>query len=266
MLRKMIFQAHKYPSKEPGRSGPSGLPIAALVAAITIILFIHANGSQAQVQAQAKPASEEPAATRPRSISSKDLTLLKKVSSRYRQASSVTSRVSKSLKLGLLGKEKQAAGQLWIAGSKFRMELDGSEKTLLIINKKNLWAITYPDERFKGAAIQVIRGEVASSQARSRAMIGLLTQGDLLKYFEPTGVLSSPESVTFFFKPKSEPGDIKRVQLKVSSQEPRIDEVRFWDGRDNETQFKFEGVTFGKKIDNKIFDFKPPQNADVMNL
>lgn len=173
--------------------------------------------------------------------------------------------VDKTTKITLLEQEKKAKGHLYISSGKLRMEFEGAEKSTLIVNKKNLWAVTYPPAEFKDAAIQVIHADTSTKKARSKNFVAMLTQGGILKYFNASGAQKENGAVLFFLTPKQELTDFKRAQVRVSSDGKKLLALNYWDDRDNETRLEFSDVKF-EKLDAKLFEFTPPTNADVMNL
>lgn len=192
---------------------------------------------------------------------------LKTLTTRYRTAKSVTMKVEKSLKLGLLGEDRKSSGKMTIANGQLRLELEGAEKTLLVVNKKNLWAVTFPPPEFKDAVVQVIKADTMSSKAKSQALTGLLGAGEFSKSFKATAVQTTEAGeVNYFLSPVKDQADFKRAQLRVSKDGKQIVELKYWDERDNETSFQFSDSTFGKKADPKLFEYTPPANADVMTL
>lgn len=192
---------------------------------------------------------------------------LKTLTTRYRTAKSVTMKVAKTLKLGLLGEERKSSGQMTIAHGQLRLELEGAEKTLLVVNKKNLWAVTFPPAEFKDAVVQVIKADTASTKAKSQALTGLLGASEFSKSFKATAVQTTDKGeVNYFLQPVKEQADFKRAQVRVSKDGKTIVELKYWDERDNETSFEFSDAIFGKKADPKLFHYDPPANADVMTL
>ena len=177
--------------------------------------------------------------------------------------------ISKEVKLGLIGSQRKSNGKLQISKGQLRMELEGSEHTLLVINKKNVFAVTYPDKTLKGAALQVIKGDVTSKKAKkqsqSSALANLLGPGGFLKSFKATGVQSHDEGLTYFLAPNTD-SDMTRAQLKTSKDQKELRELHYWDNRDNETIYTFQNISFDEKLDPQIFNYTPPANADVMNL
>ncbi|MES2857362.1 MAG: outer membrane lipoprotein carrier protein LolA [Bdellovibrionota bacterium] len=203
-----------------------------------------------------------------RAVDNAEVANLKKLSERYGSAPSLSMKVNKTLTMGVLGVEKKSSGQLWISSGKLRMELQGAERTLLVVNKTDFFAVTFPDTtEFKTAVPSVVRGKTQSTKAKSQALTSLVAPAGFLKVFKPTGVNVLPSGEkTYFLQPIKDHDDFKRAQVKVSADGKQINEFRFWDATDNETTMEFSDVAFGGKVDQKIFDYKPPANADVMNL
>jgi outer membrane lipoprotein-sorting protein len=202
-----------------------------------------------------------------KNVDAKELAALKTLNEKYRTAKSANMDVAKSVKLGLIGGERKSSGKVTIAGGQLRMELEGAEKTLLVVNKKYLYAVTYPPAELKDAAVQVIRGETSNKKTQSQVITGLLGSGGFLKNFKPTGMMQTESGEKqFFLAPMRAASEFKRAQLIVSKDGKEIREFRFWDERENETTFKFSNIVFGQPVDNSIFNYTPPANADVMNL
>jgi outer membrane lipoprotein-sorting protein len=196
-----------------------------------------------------------------------DESKLKSLTAKYRSAKVVTMKVSKTLKLGLLGEERKSQGTMIISNGRLRLELEGAEKTLLVVNRKRLWAVTFPPPEFKDAAVQVIKADTGSTKAKSQALTGLLGAGDFSKSFKTTAVQRTEDKdLRYFLTPVKEQADFKRAQVLLSGDGKTIKSLGYWDERDNETVFQFSETTFGNKVDAKSFDYVPPTNADVMNL
>lgn len=242
-----------------------------------IVASALAQAPEMKAPAHAEAPAEKPAAAAASSKKTEvasmhtagkaDEAKLKSLTSRYRTAKSVTMKVAKTLKLGLLGEERKSAGTMTLSNGQLRLELEGAEKTLLVVNKKNLWAVTFPPPEFKDAVVQVIKADTASTKAKSQALTGLLGAGDLSKSFKATAVQTTEKGeANYFLSPVKDTADFKRAQLLVAKDGKSIVELKYWDERDNETSFEFTDAKFGKKADPKLFDYTPPANADVMAL
>jgi outer membrane lipoprotein-sorting protein len=222
-----------------------------------------ARGAPAKIApSKSAPDLRSPAA----GISAADTQLLKTLDATY-QSKSAEMKVEKITKLSVLEQERTTHGSLWLSGGKVRLELEGSEKSLLVVNKKNLWAVTFPPAEFKDAAISVIKADTSTRKGRSHSFVTLLSLGGFLKFFTPTGVTKEKSGdVVFFLSPKQEQVDFRRAQVRVSSDGKRLLELKYWDDRDNEVSMKFTQIKFVEKIEDKVFDYTPPKNADVMDI
>jgi outer membrane lipoprotein-sorting protein len=244
------------------------LRISYLIASFTLVL---AALLAAHVYAADTPKPTAPAAPTLRSVDKTDLKSLALLNTRYQSAASVDMDVEKTLKLGLLGQERKSKGHVWLSKGRIRMELEGAEKTLLVVNKKHLWAVTFPPAEFKQAVIQVITGDVDSKAAHKQAMAGLLGAGGFLKNFTATGVqIQANGEHDYFMQPQHDQNEMKRAMLRVSPDGQKILSISYWDERDNETGFQFGEPAFSKKVDtkenDKRYNYTPPANADVMKL
>lgn len=234
-----------------------------LVASMTSAVSAHAD----ETKKSSEPAKAAAAEGDLRPSTDEDAKNLKSLDKRYQNAPSVTMKVDKTLKLGLLNDVRKSKGNLTLSSGRVRMELEGDEKSLLVINKKNFWAVTFPPADFKDAPVQVITGQTGTKKARSQSLLGVLSQGGFLEFFSLTGVkkLAAGE-IQYFLQPKSQTSEFKRAQLTVSSDGKEIRELRYWDERDNETQLSFNAVTFGKKVSDKAFTYSPPAKAEIMKM
>lgn len=243
------------------------LSLQGLAAVSVVVLVLTVAGSVSATEAA--PTNDAATSLLPlKPVSKTDLKVMRALDQRYQTAASITMDVEKTLTLGLLGQERKAKGKLTLSGGRLHMELEGTERSLLVINKTSFWAVTFPPPEFKDAATQVITGSVATKKGRSQSLVGLLAQGGFLKFFKATGVrkLPSGESV-YFLQPEREQTEFKRAQLTLSSDGKELRELRYWDERDNETRFVFGSIVFGrKKAPDSLFNYVPPANADIMKL
>ena len=219
---------------------------------------------------KAKPKSKPTPTPKPKT----DQQILQEVDAKYQKADAIAMKVDKTLKIGLLGEERKSSGSMWISDGRIRMELESTEKSVLVVNKKNLWAATYPGADFPDAPVQVIKGESTSKKGQSKNALSLLSVGGFLRLFKPSDIKKLADgSKAYTLLPKQgQTSDFKKAQVTVTPDGKAISELKYWDPRDNETQFLFRDVTFdkkevfGKKIEDKLFDFVPPKNAEIMNL
>ncbi len=198
-------------------------------------------------------------------VSKDELALLKKLDANYQKQSSKMS-VKRVTKETLLERTRTEEGTLWLSAGRLRMELNGEHKSVLIVNKKRLWAITYPPAEFKDAKIQVITGETTNSKSRSQSFITLLSQGGFLKFFMATGARKDKNGqVVFFLSPKEAQTAFRRAELTLSFNGKNLESLIYWDDRDNETRMDFTNAK-ATAIANDLFTYDPPADADLMKL
>lgn len=233
---------------------------------IRAFAFAVATSLASSPAVQTPPAKAQAVTHEIKKVSPRELKLLRTLDATY-QAKTAVMKVEKITKIPLLDQERRTSGKIWISAGRLRMELEGPEKSLLVVNKQSLWAVTYPPAEFKDAALQVIKASTATKKGRSQSLIGLLSMGGLLKFFDATAAQTDPSGeVLFFLSPKHEQTDFKRAQARVSADGKKLVALNYWDDRDNETRMIFTEISFVKKLDDKLFTYTPPSNADVMNL
>jgi len=232
---------------------------------LTPLIFSLTSPAEANTKESAKnkQSSEQSSLS---TIAPADLKLLNALDETYR-SKSMSMKVTRVSKVPSLGMERKTTGTLWISKGRLRMELDGDQKSLLIVNKKNLWAVTYPDPDFDDGKIQVIRADTTSKKGRSQSLLTLLSQGGFLKFFIASAVEKQKNGeMLFFLTPREEQVDFKRAQIKVSADGKQLIFLKYWDANDNEVEMTFSEFKKESFIDNGKFEYTPPANADVISM
>ena len=209
-----------------------------------------------------------------KSISLKDTKALKSVDEKYQKAKSVSMKIEKIVKIGLLAEERKSYGTLCISQGQVRLELQGSDKSLLLVNKKNVWVITYPPADFPDAPLQVGKGNAGDKKGQAKNAMSLLTVGGFLKLFTATAFHTEKngERVYTLSPLKGSSQDFKKAEVTLTKSASAIADLKYWDNRDNETHYVFQDVVFdakefqGSKIDAQLFDYTPPKGVVVTDL
>jgi len=207
-----------------------------------------------------------PTGSAPRAANDQDVKTLKAVDKRYQSATSVTMKVQRTTVLSVLGKEKTSKGELVLSKGRMRMELNEPNRSVIVIDGKNLWVADYPDPDFKSAAVQVMKGEINSKKGLEQSFVRLLTHGGILKQFMVSGVTESDNRLTYFLLPKQHTFEFRRARLILSEDRKSIAELIYWDENDNETRMTFSNIRFNKKVPTDTFRFVPPKDADITTL
>ncbi len=202
---------------------------------------------------------------------------LEKFQKRLQGAGQVRAKVNRRTKIGLLGTEKVAAGDLLLSQGKVRMDLktkDTNERQLLVVGDKAFWAVSYPAKELKNALVQVVTGPVKSKKSGPTGFLALLGKSGFLKSFTVSGVaLDKDGGIRYYLQPNADWVEAKRALLALGPEVPggkgerNFREILIWDFQDNETQYTLENVALEKaKAANEKFAFSPPKNSDVMSV
>lgn len=201
-------------------------------------------------------------------INEHDLKLIQELDQKYQKSKHIQMKIKKTIKLSLLGTEKSSEGKLQLSQGKMRLELEAPEKSLVVIDAKNIWIVKYPESNSKSKfnKEQIIKAPVGSKKAQEQSFVGLLTKGGLLKYFSVSGTQGPNEDKTIFLQPKKEHTEFKRAQMKIDLDSKKIKKIKYWDELDNETSFEFSDITFNESVNIKDFQYQPNKQSEVVEL
>ena len=198
-----------------------------------------------------------------------ELRLLNEVDKKYQKDHGLHLKFKKIVKLEILGKENKSEGEIWINQGKIRVESQKPEVSTMVTGSQFLWIETPPPKGFEDAKTQVLKTSLNSKRTQSQGLIQILIRGGVLKYFKISGVQSNKESdkemiVTYFLQPNKQSSELKRAQIQINSNSKEISQLRYWDQMNNETRFDFFETKFKQKIDQSIFQYQPPKDAEIM--
>jgi chaperone LolA len=193
------------------------------------------------------------------SVNKKQMALLKSIDQKYQAQHGVNLQFKKTVLLEILGTKKSSEGELWLNQGLLRLEIKKPEVSRVVVDKDFLWIESPSIEDSKP---QVLRTSLNSKQAQSQALVHLLTQGGLLKHFRVTGVRTSPKELVYFLQPDQSSVEFKRAQINIDPKTQVISSLRYWDQMDNETIYEFTRSEFNKKLDQRLFVYRPPQGVE----
>lgn len=243
------------------------MPTLILIIVMTASFVVPALAQGPTEKVVAKASQSAPQAPAMRSPTPADLKKLETIDRKYQQAKGIEIAVEKTVKSGLFESVSSSKGTLVVSSGRIRMELEGEEKSLLVINKKKMWAVTFPPADLKTAPVRVIQANLINGKSKTTTLLSGLALGGMFKKFTPTGVqvLESGANM-FFLQPKTQSQEFTRAQVVISKDGQQIESLRYWDEKDNETFLAFSKVTFGKKFEDKVFTFTPPEKAEIVEL
>ncbi len=193
--------------------------------------------------------------------------LLKTVDAKYIAAKTVAMSVNKTDKLNALDQVKNAEGTLQMKKGKLRMELTSTEadkeKSLVVVDGKNLWLVSPPLKDTKNSKTQVAKTKLANKKAKSHMMLQILTDGGVFRFFEVSKSVEQDDMVVYFLKPTKAIQEVQKAQVLVDKTKNVIAQFKYWDAMENETTYQFTGVEFDKPIKDTVFSYLPPKDAQV---
>jgi outer membrane lipoprotein-sorting protein len=193
--------------------------------------------------------------------------LLKRVDAKYIVANTVTMDVNKTDKLNALEQTKSSEGTLQMKKGMLRMELTSSEsdkeKTVVVVDGKNLWLVSPPVKEAKNSKTQVAKTKLANKKAKSHLLLQILTDGGVFRFFQVEKSVEQDDMVVYFLKPEKTIQEIQKAQVLVDKTKQVISQFKYWDAMENETIYQFTNVEFDKSIKDSVFTYTPPKDAQV---
>lgn len=189
--------------------------------------------------------------------------LLNFVRGKYKKNGFVQISISKELRLKALEKTKADQGKLYLANKgRFRLELNGPPKSIAILNSKKGWLVDYPDPDF-GGKLQVLVSKSSKLQ-KSQDMIRLIMgEGDLKKYFFQKSKKLEGKNAIYFFKAATKDFDFTDLEIHINIVKKEISSIVYFDQLENKTSYIFEKTNFDASIDDSLFDYQIPKDAEV---
>lgn len=202
---------------------------------------------------QAKPAPKE------------DLALLKQATEKYRKAKLVQMNVEKSVKSELTGKETVYKGTIYLSTGLFRMVNTEPEKSLLVYDGTTVWNEQPPSPDFPGP-VQVTKTKLSAKNKSQTIFATLLTKDPITKNFKVLKSKKEDSQTIYEAEPLVPDIAVKSLTVKINNKSKEVSEIAYKDDIGNVTAMKFSDPQFKKSIDKKLFQYKPPKGAQVMNL
>ncbi len=152
---------------------------------------------------------------------------------------------------------------------KMRWEYELPAKQHIITNGKKLWIYQVDDGQVTIGDAPVIFGDGKGA--------GFLTDIKILrKKFNITLEPEKKEKKKYKFKdeefyllkllPRKKEFDVSIIYLSVSKVKFEIKKIKTLNAYEDETIIEFKNIKFSKKLDEKIFDFKPPEGVDIIYM
>lgn len=183
---------------------------------------------------------------------------LKQMTEIYSTDTGFYSKFKRTQILSLLGETDTARGELYYSKKRLRIEMNGSEKSMVLITPSDIWSVNYEGKKPKN---------IVRSKPVAMPLLDLLF-GDknVWDKFEVVKIhLNSDSRMDVTLKPKkdAEISYVAKVRFNVDKKRNIVKKLTYWDDVDNQTEMSFILNKFKDKIDESLFKFTPPEGVPV---
>ncbi len=197
----------------------------------------------------------------------KEKEILKRVLEKYSKTKSIKMRVKKTLHLNLIEQKKEYQGELLIKeGGRLRLDLKKPEKSLVIINNKIIWSVSYPSDPEFDKTIRVLKFSPSSDLRSQFLFLSLIGKSDLLEVFKIKSSKKKHHNLEYFLEPKKRIDRIKKLEININFKKSIIEKLTYTDDLSNRTVFSFDKIRFQEPLEDRVFEFVPPKNAEITTL
>ena len=156
--------------------------------------------------------------------------------------------------------KNQGSGRVYFAKpDKIRWEYYKPRSRLFIANGKNLWIYSEDDN-------QVMQSSKFPNSILSSALAFLQGNGNLEEKFQPVLTSKYETGWTIRLTPKEENPQMTALTLEVSNKSFLVTSAEVEDSLGNRNRFKFEKPAFSQSMQESLFTFTPPKDAEVVPL
>lgn len=203
----------------------------------------------------------------PKSIP-KEVTLLREIEARYSAAHDVKMTVDKEVLSAVMNKTKKSKGSLYIKHpGKFRLEIDTPDKSLVIVDGKQIWIVEFPIDPAFDNTTRVLVSDSPDKLQAPVLLTFLMGKGSLLDHFTIKRHQETEHgSLEFEMMPIKETSDIQKILVDVKPSSKTILSMALFDQLQNKTTFSFSKVDFKSKAPSNLFKFKAPKGAETTRI
>lgn len=194
-----------------------------------------------------------------------ELSTVKTIVASYQKSPAVTAKVEKEVTFALLGEQKKSSGRMDFSKGRLRLEIDKPDPSLIVMNKKVIWVVTPTPEEL-GGKTQVLKISSQEMSKQSKAPLAvLLGKKEAWDNFKVKSSQTNNGTLALTLVPTKPNvvGEIVSMQIEVSNKEKVLKMLSYKDELDNETKFIFSNTKLDAKVDDKLFIYSPPKNAEI---
>jgi chaperone LolA len=199
----------------------------------------------------------------PKKKSSPEVESLKQVLAKYKNSKFTQAEVERTLVQSLQGRTTTSAGQVFLSGPLFRLELKNKEENLIVFDGKKLWTETRKESEKQPQVTSIKMGAKAQSQM---LLNEVFAQGKLLEKFNILKTEKVGDSIQFQLEPNKNLVSVSALRVSIDPKNLVVVDFTYVDDLENETNYKFKNQKFNQKMNTKKFKYTPPKGVLVNEL
>ncbi len=176
----------------------------------------------------------------------------------YSSAKGLHIELEKKVKLAVLDRETAQQGRAMLSLGRLRLEFDEPNRALVIVNKNDLWFVTYPPQDL-GGDVQVGHAKRNSSK-QPPVLYNLLAGRDPAKDFTVSATQAAGEHTRYELQAKLANPDMKKMTIEIDAKKKEISALTYWDELENQTSYTFTKSDFSPQLEAKLFQYILPKN------
>lgn len=193
------------------------------------------------------------------------VSVLKDVSSKYRNSKLVKIQTDKKVTSELLGKSTTYQGVISLSKGKFRWENQTPEQSLLLFDGDTIWNVQYPPKDL-GGPVQVAKAKLDKNTKSQILISTLIGKEPIDKNFRVLSETTENGVLSVELQPRSGDLRVKDLSMNVDVKSKQITKISYKDDVDNITEINFKKTEFLSKENKELFKYKIPKDAQVTNL
>jgi outer membrane lipoprotein carrier protein len=191
-----------------------------------------------------------------------NLDFLMQVNQRYSQAKSISLVIEKRVIQAILGRETLYQGKLWAVRNRLRIEFTTPSPAFMVVDGKYVWMVNSTPKEL-GGGMQVAKTKMDFSK-KSQGWMSLLGRKKITDSFKVKSSLKKEKKISYKLEPTASFQDLSEAEMVLNTETQEIERLTYWDDLENETVMTFSKVTFGGKLDKKLFVYRPPKGVEVV--
>ena len=181
------------------------------------------------------------------------------------EATSSKMAVKKTVFNAFTEETKSYEGEIQVSHKSLRLDYAKPEKSMILVGETEIWVVNY-DAGSANKISQILHVQAKKNKAH-QLLLTLLGGDGLMKKFKVLKKTDGVKQSTFNLRPTMTIDEIEKIEVLIDTEKEDIKKITYWDESENKTEYELSEITYNSgKVNQKIFQFKPPKGAKVEEL